>query len=123
MKCKCSSLPDLFYLAEGPQGFEKGLTKLDAKDWMKFLECPECGDLWAVDEKDIMDKRFLEVVCRIKSRDEWPTTIPTQKRKQLLLASRGSTTDQKCVWKDCDKNQVKGVFLCIDHLYEAGASK
>jgi hypothetical protein len=120
MKCKCSSLPEVFYLDEGPKGFEKDLKELDAENWMKLLECPECGALWVVDE---WDKYSWQVASRIESRDGWPTPIPDEKRKQLLLTSRGGTTDQKCMWKDCDKNQVKGVAYCIDHLYETGARK
>lgn len=120
MRCNCSSLPEIFFLVEGPKEFEKGLKKLDTKNWMRFYECPECEGLWIIDE---WDKYTWRVVSRIKNRDEWPATISEQQRKQLLLASRGGTTDQKYIWKDCPNNQVKGVALCIDHLYDAGARK
>jgi hypothetical protein len=120
MKCKCSSLPELFFTDEGPKGFVRGLKQLDRKNWMMLLECLDCGVFWVV---DVWDKYSWQVASRIKSRDEWPITISVEKRKQLLSASRGGTADQICVWSGCDKNQVRGVFFCIDHLYETGARK
>lgn len=120
MKCRCSSLPDVFYLGDGPEGFEDGLKKLDEENRIKLLECPQCGTLWVADE---WDKYSWQVASRIEHRDEWPTPIPDEKRKQLLLSSRGGTTDQRCIWKNCEKSRVKGVVYCIDHLYETGARK
>lgn len=120
MKYACSSLPEIFYLTEGPEGFEKGLKLLDEGDWVTLYECLECGALWAI---DAWDKYRVRFAYRLKSREAWPTTIPVEKQKELLLASRSGTTDEICIWEDCGKHRVKGVVYCIDHLYETGARK
>ncbi len=118
MKCECASLPEIFYLSEGPEGFEGSLKLLDGKDWVNLYECPECGTLWAI---DAWDKYRVRFAMRLGSREAWPTIIPVEEQKELLLASRGGTTDEMCIWEDCGKHRVKGVVYCIDHLYEAGA--
>ena len=120
MKCKCSNLPDVFYLDDGPKGFQKGLKEIDAKNWMRLFECPKCKALWVIDE---WEKYSWQVASRIESRNDWSTTVPEEKRKNLLLKSRGGTTDEECIWKDCNKKRVKGVVYCIDHLYMTGATK
>jgi hypothetical protein len=120
MKCKCSSLSDVFYLEEGPKGFEKCLKELDAENWMRLFQCPMCEALWVVDE---WDKYSWQVASRIQSQENWVTPVPDEKRKELLLKSRGGTTDEECIWKGCKKNRVKGVVCCIDHLYHTGATK
>ncbi|MEJ2759197.1 MAG: hypothetical protein P8046_12010 [Anaerolineales bacterium] len=77
MKCECVRLPEIFYLSDGPGGFEKGLKLLDGKDWVKLYECPECGTLWAI---DAWDKYTVRFAYKLKSRDEWPTLIPVEKQ-------------------------------------------
>lgn len=121
IKCKCSSLPDVFYLDDGPNGFQNGLTKID-KDTQnsELFECPDCGTLWAI---DTWDKYWFQVVGRIQNRNAWTTSVSEEKRKELLLRSRGGTTDEECIWNNCKKKRVKGVVYCIDHLYETGARK
>lgn len=120
MECNCANLPEVFYLDDGPTGFEKRLNQLDTQEWMGLYECPECKTVWII---DAWDKYSVRVVSRKNSRDEWPTTISEEKRKQLLLASRGGTTDEKCDCNDCTNYKVKGVALCLDHLYDAGVRK
>jgi len=120
MDCKCSNLPEIFYLNDGPEGFEKSLTLLEGKDWVGLHECPTCRTHWAIDAWDKYQVRFA---YRLKNRDKWPTSIPVDKQKELLMSSRGGTTDEKCMWIHCDKKRVNGVVYCIDHLYESGARK
>ncbi len=110
----------MFYLDEGPKGFQEGLKELDAENWMTLFECPTCKALWVI---DAWDKYSWQVASRIKNKDDWQMPIPVEKRKELLIKSRGGTTDEECIWKNCNNNRVKGVVYCIDHLYKTGATK
>lgn len=120
MKCKCSKLPDVFYLEEGPKTFEKGLHQKDMANWMRLYSCPHCGTMWAIDE---WDKYQIQVVSRVINKGSWADQDTIQQRKQLLLKSRGGLTDAECIWVGCHEKQVKGVVYCLDHLWETGARK
>jgi len=41
--------------------------------------------------------------------------------KERILKSKGGLTDKECAWAGCKKKRVRGVALCIDHLYESYA--
>ena len=120
MKCKCPYLPDIFYLEDGPKGFEKVLHQLEMDNWMRLYSCPHCGDLWAIDE---LDKYQIQVVNRVKDKRNWSGQDTAQQRKQLLLKSRGGLIDSECIYAGCHEKQVKGVFYCLEHLWKTGARK
>lgn len=120
MKCRCSNLPDTFYVDEGPNGFQKSLHEEDAQDWMRLCSCPKCGTLWAIDE---WDKYQDQIVSRVKDRSTWADEQGTEARKQLLLRSRGGTTDETCIWSGCSGKRVKGVVYCLEHLWNTGARR
>lgn len=120
MKCKCSNLPDAFYINEAPWRFEKSLHKEDTQNWMHLYSCPKCGTLWTIDE---WDKYQDQVVARVKDRANWATDQAIAARKRLLLESRGGTTDETCMWAGCHGKKVKGVAYCLEHLWDTGARR
>jgi hypothetical protein len=120
MTCKCNNLPDVFYIEDAPNKFDKKFVEIDIGDWIRLYECPKCTTLWAIDE---WDKYTWQIVFRILNRKNWESEITTEKRKQLLFNSRGGLTSEECIYMGCDKKRVKGVVYCIDHLYDTGARK
>ena len=118
MKCKCTKLADAFYLDEGLRGFEKSLAREDTGNWIWLGSCLKCGALWAVDE---WDKCQHQVATRVISREGWEQTDTIELRKQLLLKSRGGTTDAECIWAGCHGKAVAGVVYCLEHLWKTGA--
>jgi len=120
MSCRCSSLPPAFYAEEAPRGFLKSLDEREvSQKWKRLCVCRECGALWAVDE---WDKYQEQVVSRVTEHAKWDDDSE-EMRKGLLLRSRGGLTDEKCLWAGCEKKRVRGVAMCIDHLYATGARK
>jgi hypothetical protein len=120
LNCECSRLPDIFYLDEGPKGFMESLHEEDVQNWMRLFSCLKCGTLWAI---DVWDKYYDPVVNRVKNHDGWASDQKIDERKNLLLRSRGGTTDKICIWSGCKGKRVKGVVYCIDHLWETGARR
>jgi hypothetical protein len=119
-RCGCIDLPDYFYLSEAPNDFEDSLEKLEWKNWYELFECKLCGCLWTI---DAFDKYVVPTVFKVKNRNNWPPSGTSPQRKELLLHSRGGTTDEDCIWQGCKKKRVKGVVYCIDHFYETGIRK
>jgi hypothetical protein len=121
MKCLCPTLPDAFYVEDGPKGFIEALAEKDysSENWKRLYECPTCPTMWVVDE---WDKYGHQVASRLRERGRWDEESE-EERKSLLLKSRGGITTEECAWMGCAKKKVRGVAYCIDHLYATGARK
>ena len=91
-----------------------------SEEWMEIFENKITGQLWVI---DIFDKYQPRVAIKIGSIEEIKDINFEIIRKELLLKSRGGIDDGLCIMKDCNKNRVKGVVYCIDHLYEIGTRK
>ena len=120
MNCNCLQLADLFYLSEAPPSFESSLIEKDVGNWVFLKECPQCKQLWRI---DAWDKYQTQFALKVPSSEGWEELDSVPMVKDLLLNSRGGTTDEICIWAGCDGKRVKGVVYCIDHLYETGARK
>ncbi len=120
MSCHCANLPSSFFAEEAPSGFIESLAeRAVSQKWKRLCSCPECGSLWAVDE---WDKYQEKVVTRVSEKSRWDEHSEDD-RKALLLRSRGGTVDEQCVWAGCAKKRVRGVAMCVDHLYATGARR
>ncbi|MDF7827063.1 hypothetical protein P4B35_23775 [Pontiellaceae bacterium B12227] len=120
MKCQCHNLPAAFYLEEAPKGFEKTLIHKDSGNWVWLGLCSKCGTYWSVEE---WDKYSYQVVVRVADKDKWKDQDTVAIGKNLLLKSRGGLSDDECRWAECHQKQVKGVYYCLDHLWDTGARK
>ena len=120
MSCHCQNLPDAFFLDEAPSGFFKRLKHLETGDWIRLVECPDCGTLWAVDE---WDKYVHQAVARVTARKGWQDALSEKTRKDLLRRSRGGEENEECMWAGCHKPRIKGVVYCLDHLFQSGARR
>jgi hypothetical protein len=64
-----------------------------------------------------------QVVNRVTDQSSWSSELRIDERKQLLLQSRGGTTDETCIWSGCGGKRVKGVAYCLEHLWNTGARR
>ena len=119
MPCRCSELPDVFYVDNAPQGFDSEFTLVESGEWDALHRCSNCESLWAI---DAWDKYSWQVAARVPDIAGWEAASEAQ-RKQLLLESRGGEDVDGCQWVGCEGRRVKGVHYCIDHLYSTGARK
>jgi hypothetical protein len=119
--CECDGLPELFYLDEAPAGWLERLSEEAAGNWKTLRQCGSCGRRFAV---DAWDKYQHQVVVRVKDRAGWEAEADAvDKRKILLLQSRGGTQGGECVWVGCARPRVRGVAYCLDHLWDSGARR
>jgi len=108
------------YYEDAPRAFFRIIEQVAVGNWIVLFRCKRCGQHWSIDE---WDKYQVRVITKVSNVENWETTDSTSLRKDLLLRSRGGTTSQECAWQGCDGKQVKGVVLCIDHLYATGARR
>ncbi|REJ77325.1 MAG: hypothetical protein DWQ47_13120 [Acidobacteria bacterium] len=119
--CDCSTLPDFFFLDQGPPRFLKGLEILETNEgkWLSLRRCNNCGTLWVVDDWD-WGKENERVLFRAERRTGWEEAATVEKRKELLFRSRGGLTDEVCAKAGCDKMSFSGLALCLDHYFDLG---
>jgi len=121
MPCDCGGFQDTFFIDEAPAGWLDGLDELELGDWKTLRQCPYCSALYAV---DVRDKGHHQVVARISNPERWQEEAEaTDRRKSLLLRSRGGTENEPCIWVGCTEPRVRGVAYCLDHLWSAGARR
>ena len=120
MPCNCVQIQDLVYYDELPSLLISNLDQIDSSSWYQLFKCSVCGQYWRVDNEDRLQERY---VLKIKQFDGWQNIDITILAKQNLLASRGGTNNEICIWQDCANHQVKGVLYCIDHLWQTGARR
>lgn len=120
MKCRCDNLPDALYYEDASKAFFETLDEITTWNWAKLVKCRECGQYWSIDEWDKYQERGI---IKILDPETWEALDSTEIRKRLLLKSRGGTENEKCIWAGCEGKQVKGVVLCIEHLFATGARK
>lgn len=116
MNFECSELPDAFFLDEAPTKFKVSLVEIAKVEWGILHECRECGAFWVI---DAWDKYHHQVANRVVDRAQWQSAT-TEQRKDLLLKYRGGVDEGECVWAECRSRSVKGVALCVDHLFSSG---
>lgn len=121
MVCNCDKLQETFFLDEAPSGWLDALEELEAGDWKTLRRCSSCSALYAV---DAWDKGHHQVVARLVSPERWQEEAESiDRRKALLLRSRGGADDARCIWSHCEAPRVQGVAYCLDHLWSTGARR
>ena len=119
--CKCDKLPRTFYLDEAPVGWAHDLAQETPGNWKTLRRCPACDRLFSI---DVWDKYQDQVVLQIKDRASWEQEADSDdRRKELLLRSRGGADDGGCGWVGCQSARVRGVAYCLDHLWKSGARR
>ena len=121
MNCDCSTYPDTGRGSTVDQPFvdmEEVGTK--AGKWVNLLRCSNCGQHWQVDE---WDKYQIGISIKVNDPDKWEIFEDLSYRKDHLLRGRGGTTDEICVWQDCEEKQLIGSAYCPEHSFEIGGMR
>ena len=87
---------------------------IDRKDWYKLCLSKNDNSYWRLDE---WDKYQEQLLVRLPSPDNWTTYDDRELRIDLLKRHHG-TTDNKCIWKDCDRKALKDMAICEFHAYK-----
>lgn len=122
MSCKCSKYPSYLYREDLP---ESVISKFEVKEtsmktWKSLYECRICSQLWVI---DVWEKYNPGIALKINCSNCWESIDFTPLEKDLLLKSRGGTTNEKCIMINCVNYRVKNVVYCLEHLYQDGARR
>ena len=99
---------------------ESEFELVDQKNWYRLYRNITDNSFWRLDEWGKYQEQFF---VRLESTKNWTEYDGQKLRMELLKAYRG-TTDQKCAWKDCDKNALIEMAICEFHAYtEMGIRK
>lgn len=101
-------------------GIKSEFELIDRKGWYRLYRNKKDKSYWRLDEWDKYQEQFF---VRLESTDNWTEYNDQNLRIELLKKHRG-TTDQKCTWKDCEKNALTNMAICEFHAYtEMGLRK
>lgn len=92
---------------------------VDDKGWHELYQQKSDKSYWRLDKWDKYQQQFF---VRLDSTENWTEFNDTQLRIELLLRTRG-VSDEKCVWKNCQKLALNGLAYCEVHAYEFGTRK
>ena len=87
---------------------------IDDKDWYQLYQYKIDKTYWRLDKWDKYQEQFF---VRLGSPDHWIEFNAKELRIELLLKTRGITSN-KCIWKDCGRLSLKGLVYCERHAYE-----
>jgi hypothetical protein len=124
MHCDCEILPVYTYydpergISQKLRPFAMPVTK---KNWRELFRCEICGTFWRIDTEDKYQQGYVWKVGVF--RDDWASVEFVEQQKELLLQRRGGNIDVTSIWAGCDKKRVKGMAVCIDHLFSTGARR
>ena len=124
MNCSCANIPEYDYYTPG-RSLSRKIRPVSEivghANWRELLRCKVCGTYWRIDAADKYQERFAWKIGQYRA--DWAIPDFPDREKGLLLGRRDGETAEKCIWLGCDKNRVRGVAYCIDHLYATGARK
>ena len=112
--CNCKEQPALIGVSNNYVDFNSTLNQLDVGNGVLLMSCPDCNQLWRVSEGDKYEACYAE---KISTPDNWEAFDSVPRIKAKMIEDRGGLTERYCMWSKCDKKQVKGDTLCIDHLW------
>ncbi|WP_182164237.1 metal-binding protein [Rugamonas brunnea] len=98
--------------------FVAGMRCVDTGDWIKLLQCPECGQLWRV---DAWDKYQTLYASKLSTPEGWKLTDMVSLIKKRMVENHGGADTSPCLAKGCKHFALKGRAYCVDHFYETGA--
>ncbi len=116
--CNCKEQPALIDVSNNYVDFNSTLNQLDVGNGVLLMSCPDCNQLWRVSEGDKYEACYEE---KISTPDNWEAFDSVPRIKAKMIEDRGGLTERYCMWSKCDKKQVKGDTLCIDHLWITGS--
>lgn len=116
--CNCKEQPTLIDISNNHSDFKSKLNELDVGNWVLLMQCPDCKQLYKVDE---WDKYQTCYAVKIPSSENWEAFDSESLIKDKIVQNHGGLTNESCMWSGCDIKQVKGSAYCVNHLYSGGA--
>lgn len=115
--CHCKEQPVLVDITNEHSAFKSKLTQLDVGNWVLLMACPDCNQLWKVDE---WDKYQICYAVKVLTQENWESFDNESLIKEQMVKNRGGLEKENCRWSGCNFKQVKGSAFCVNHLYEGG---
>jgi hypothetical protein len=116
MSCTCQLRPSIQRVDGSISKIYPNYNQIGRAGWQILVECPDCGQLWKVDE---WDKLQVQLAMKLDGPKDMNTS-DKERRKAYLLESRGGLGSEQCSRMGCEAAQVRDSAYCLDHLYALG---
>jgi hypothetical protein len=115
--CNCNEQATLIDISNNHAEFKSKLNQLEVGNWVLLMQCPDCNQLYKVDEWDKYQRCYA---VKISSSESWEQFDSEALIKEQMIKNRGGLTNYQCMWAGCNIKQVKGSAYCVNHLYSGG---
>ncbi|WP_409306625.1 hypothetical protein [Pectobacterium sp. B1J-3] len=113
--CTCIQRPEVMDISNHYADITATLKPLAAANWLLLMQCPDCLQLYSVDE---WDKYLPCYAVKIADQHRWQQFDRTSLIKNYIIQQHNGLGSKPCIWAGCDIRQVKGSMYCIHHLYD-----
>jgi len=118
MQCSCGSRGDLVEIGHHYAEFVAGLRCLEIGQWIKLLQCLDCGQFWRTDE---WDKYQTLYALKLSSPKGWESVDIKSLIIERMVENHGGLDASFCLAKNCKLQALKGRAYCGQHFYDTGA--
>jgi len=115
--CNCKQQPELVDISNNQTDFKGRLHQLEVGNWVLLMSCPDCKQLWKVDE---WDKYRTCYAVKVPSQENWEAYDSESLVKEQIIKNHGGLTSDECLSAGCNLKQVKSSAFCVNHLYIGG---
>lgn len=115
--CNCEKQSTLVDISSDHSAFKEKLREIAVGNWVLLMQCPDCNQLWKVDE---WDKYQACYAVKIASQENWEAVDEETLIKEKMIKDRGGLGQEECKWSGCNAKQVRDSAFCVDHLYAGG---
>ncbi len=116
--CNCKEQSELIDFFDDHVAFKAKLNEVDAAERLLLMSCPDCNQLWKVDNWDDYQPCYA---VKISTQENWVNFDSNELIKEKMIENRGGLSGKYCMWSKCDGKQVKGETLCVEHLWNTGS--
>ena len=119
--CDCNNRLEVFSVVNGEEkGFVEGFDLLkpeDSEHWFELYRCCQCETTWCFEN----DGR-TNLAVRIANEAAYNTfkmePIYDNYLKEQLILECGGLSEDKCQWKGCKQEAVRGCAFCPHHYLD-----
>jgi len=87
--CNCKVQPTLIDISNNHSGFKSKFIQLDVGNWVLLMQCPDCKQLYKVDERDKYQTCYA---VKIPSSENWEAFDSETLIKEKIVQNRGGLT-------------------------------
>ena len=103
--CNCKEQSELIDICDDPVDFRAKLNQLDAGDGLLLMSCPDCNQLWKIDNWDDYQPCYA---VKISTQENWVDFDSDELIKEKMIENRGGLSGRIGSWSNGEASKLNG---------------